>query len=123
MEENTSERNIEQALRKKIEDSIPGAKCLKFVSPGYSGVPDRIILLPGGRVAFVELKRPGKTPRQRQLFVQSRLRRLGFRVFGCVDSMSSVDEVIHYCWRVGLVGRATREKAEREEARGSGDGV
>ncbi len=33
-----------------------GGLCWKFVSPGTAGVPDRIVLLPGGRVALVELK-------------------------------------------------------------------
>ncbi len=50
------ERDIEQALRKKVE--ALGGKCLKWVCPGWSGVPDRIVLLPGGIVHFVETKRP-----------------------------------------------------------------
>lgn len=50
------ERDIEQKLRKKVEAC--GGKCLKWVCPGWSGVPDRIVLLPGGRVIFVETKRP-----------------------------------------------------------------
>ena len=98
-----NEKNIESALKEKIESSIPRAKCLKFVSPGFTGIPDRIILLPRGLVVFAELKRPGQKPRQRQLFVQAMLRRLGFPVFGCVDSMAAVDEVVRYCWEICLV--------------------
>lgn len=52
----TLEKDIEQKLRKMVESH--GGLCLKWVCPGWSGVPDRIILLPGGRVMFVETKRP-----------------------------------------------------------------
>ncbi len=50
------ERDIEKKLRTKVERC--GGKCLKWVCPGWSGVPDRIVLLPGGRIFFVETKRP-----------------------------------------------------------------
>ncbi len=50
------ERDIEQKLRRMVERR--GGWCLKWVCPGWSGVPDRIILLPRGRVIFVETKRP-----------------------------------------------------------------
>lgn len=50
------EREIEKALRKAVE--ARGGMCLKWVCPGWGGVPDRLILLPGGRVVFVETKRP-----------------------------------------------------------------
>lgn len=51
------ERTVEAALRKAVEDE--GGLCLKWVCPGHTGVPDRMILFPGGVIAFVELKRPG----------------------------------------------------------------
>ena len=50
------EKDIEQKLRKMVEKH--GGMCLKWVCPGWSGVPDRIVLLPGGRLVFVETKRP-----------------------------------------------------------------
>ena len=50
------EREIEAKLRKSVEAC--GGKCLKWVCPGWTGVPDRIVLLPGGRIIFVETKRP-----------------------------------------------------------------
>lgn len=50
------EKDIEGKLRKQVEKQ--GGKCLKWVCPGWTGVPDRIILLPGGRVHFVETKKP-----------------------------------------------------------------
>lgn len=51
------EKSIESILRKAVEDD--GGLCLKWVCPGHRGVPDRMILFPGGIIAFVELKRPG----------------------------------------------------------------
>lgn len=50
------EKDIEKNLRKLVERH--GGKCVKWVCPGWSGVPDRIILLPRGRIIFVETKRP-----------------------------------------------------------------
>ncbi|MGN1027800.1 MAG: hypothetical protein ACI4P4_15505 [Faecousia sp.] len=50
------EKDVEQALVRMVKRH--GGLCLKWVCPGHSGVPDRIILLPGGRVVFVETKRP-----------------------------------------------------------------
>jgi hypothetical protein len=50
------EKEVEQKLRQRVESY--GGKCLKWVCPGWSGVPDRIILLPRGRIFFVETKRP-----------------------------------------------------------------
>lgn len=51
------EKTVEAALREAVEDE--GGLCLKWVCPGHTGVPDRMILFPGGVIAFVELKRPG----------------------------------------------------------------
>jgi hypothetical protein len=55
--------------------------CLKFISPGWNGVPDRIVLLPGGKMGFVEVKKPGKNPRTLQLRRHKQIRNLGFQVF------------------------------------------
>jgi hypothetical protein len=53
---NQLEKDIEQKLRQTVEKL--GGRCLKWTCPGWSGVPDRIVLLPGGRIHFVETKRP-----------------------------------------------------------------
>lgn len=50
------EKEIEDKLRKAVK--ARGGWCLKWVSPGWRGVPDRIVLLPGARIWFVETKRP-----------------------------------------------------------------
>ena len=97
------EKDIERTLRNGIHEIIPKAKCLKFVSPGFTGVPDRIILLPGGLVVFAETKRPKDSERQRQLFVQTHLRRLGFTVFSTVDTPEKVQAVIDHCYHLYCV--------------------
>ena len=89
------EKDIERHLRDGVRNM--GGWCLKMVCPGFTGVPDRMILLPGGAMAFVETKRPGQRERQRQAFVQSRLRKMGFRVFSSVDSWAKVDDVLCWC--------------------------
>ena len=52
------EKDVEQSLLKQVK--MAGGQALKFVSPGHNGVPDRLILLPHGKVAFAEMKAPGK---------------------------------------------------------------
>ncbi len=89
------EKDVEKKLRTWLKHVVKGALCLKFVSPGYTGVPDRIILLPGGRIVFAELKRPKEKERKRQEYVQGKLRELGFEVFSSVDSAEKLHEVVH----------------------------
>jgi hypothetical protein len=81
------ESRIEKRLKNEIEKI--GGKALKFVSPGMSGVPDRIVLLPQGRIAFVELKASGKKLRPIQEYRAKELKSLGFRV-ECIDSIEKV---------------------------------
>lgn len=71
------EKEIERRLKTSVEGK--GGLCLKFVSPGWDGAPDRICLWPGGRVSFYEVKRPGKRARPLQLRRLEQLRRLGFK--------------------------------------------
>lgn len=74
---NQLEKEIEAKLRKMVE--AHGGLCLKWVCPGWTGVPDRILLLPGGHIYFVELKRPkGGQISRMQIWWQERLAKLGF---------------------------------------------
>ena len=89
------ESEIETALTRRV-NGLTGAKCVKFVSPGLSGVPDRLILLRGGVAAFAEVKAPGLRPRPLQNAVHKMLRRLGFKVF-VVDGPAGIEQVCKYC--------------------------
>ena len=66
---------------------------LKFVSPGMNGVPDRIVLMPDGKMAFVELKAPGKKPRPLQLKRKRMLEMLGFPVY-VVDNIEQIGGIL-----------------------------
>lgn len=83
--DNTLENAIEEKLRKRVKRY--GGRCLKWVSPGEAGVPDRIVLLPGGRIAFVETKRPkGGVLSPLQKYWGRTLRGLGFDVWVVWDA-------------------------------------
>ena len=85
------EKSIEAKLKKKVERA--SGMCLKLFSPMFTGLPDRIVLLPPGKVAFVEVKMKGKKPTARQLFVHHALRRIGFAVF-VLDDEADIDGII-----------------------------
>lgn len=85
------EREIEAYLRDEVKRL--GGIAYKFVSPGNDGVPDRLVCLPGGEVAFVELKAPGKKPTPLQERQIERLDLLGFTTF-ILDSRGAVDQFI-----------------------------
>ena len=77
------EKVIEQKLVKSVK--AMGGICPKFVSPGYDGMPDRQILLPNSKIAFAEIKAPGKKARPMQIARHEMLRRLGFKVYVIYD--------------------------------------
>ena len=82
---------IEEKLTKAVKQN--GGVCWKFTSPGTAGVPDRIILMPEGRIAFVEVKSPGEKPRPLQLSRHRLLRRLGFKVY-VLDTLEDIEKII-----------------------------
>ena len=86
------EKYIEQRLVTEVKKI--GGMALKFVSPGFDGVPDRLILLPNGKLAFVELKAPGKTLRPLQEKRKRQLESLGFLVF-CVDDIKQIKQILN----------------------------
>jgi hypothetical protein len=73
------EKQIEQKLVKAVKNM--GGIAPKLVCPGFDGMPDRIVLLPGGHMAFVEVKAPGEKPRPLQMARHGLLRRLGFKLY------------------------------------------
>ena len=85
------EKAIEQRLVKLVRQS--GGLCPKLVSPGMAGMPDRILLMPGGQMAFVEVKAPGEKPRMLQERRHAQLRDLGFRVF-VLDEMRQIPGIL-----------------------------
>ena len=85
------EKDIERKLVRAVRES--GGLALKFVSPGMAGVPDRLLLFPGGRVAFAEVKAPGEKPRPLQVHRIEQLRALGFFVY-VVDSPGKIEEIL-----------------------------
>ena len=85
------EKKIEQKLVTAVKKH--GGICPKFVSPGFGGMPDRLLLLPHGRFAFVEVKAPNQKPRPLQLSRHRLLRRLGFRVY-VLDALEDIDKII-----------------------------
>ena len=86
-----SEKQIEQELVKAVKTH--GGICPKLVCPGFDGMPDRLILLPGGKMAFAELKAPGRKPRALQLARHRLLRRLGFKVY-VIDRIGQINWVL-----------------------------
>ncbi len=85
------EGRVESRLVREVERR--GGKALKFTPPGWAGAPDRLVLLPGGRVAFVEVKAPGKKPRPLQRKRAEELQALGFPVY-VVDSQEAIERFI-----------------------------
>jgi len=83
----------ESYIESKLADKVKkmGGRCLKFTSPGVRGVPDRLILLPGGKIAFAELKAPGKKLGVLQKRWKQKLENLGFTVY-VIDSVELVEE-------------------------------
>ena len=87
MREKQTEQKLVSAVKKL------GGIAPKFMSPGLDGIPDRIVLLPGGHMAFVEVKAMGCKPRPLQLARHGMLRRLGFRVY-LVDSLEQIGGIL-----------------------------
>ena len=82
-----SEKQIEQKL--VTETRKKGGLAVKFVSPSFSGMPDRLVLVPHGVMGFVEVKAPGKKPRLLQVSRHAMLREMGFQVF-VLDAMEDI---------------------------------
>ena len=86
------EKQIENKLTRSVKKA--GGIALKFVSPDFAGIPDRLVLLPDGMCAFVELKAPGKHTRPLQTVRHRMLQKLGFKVY-VIDSTEQIEGVIN----------------------------
>lgn len=85
------EKTIESKLKKAVNKN--GGLCLKFISPSLTGIPDRMILMPGGKIAFAETKAPGEKMRRLQQTRKHQLEMLGFKVF-LVDDADEIGVII-----------------------------
>ena len=88
---NMLESLIEQHLVKEVNRR--NGLCLKFNSQSMTGIPDRIILMKNGTVAFVEVKQKGKKPRPLQELRMKQLRQLGFKVY-TLDEKEKIGEIL-----------------------------
>lgn len=86
------EKQIENMLTRSVKKA--GGIALKFVSPSFAGMPDRLVLLPDGVCAFVELKAPGKKPRPLQVARHKMLRSLSYRVY-VIDGIEQIGGMLH----------------------------
>ena len=94
------ESEVEKKLCKKVKEELHG-RAFKFVSPGQNGVPDRIVLVPMGRIYFVETKAPGKKLRKLQEWVQGLIQELGFVVLR-IDTVEKVEMFIRQVKKNGI---------------------
>ena len=85
------EKKIEAKLAEEVRQH--GGLAPQFTSPGFDGMPDRIVLMPGGHMAFVEVKAPGKKPRPLQAARHRLLRDLGFAVY-VLDDASQIGGIL-----------------------------
>ena len=85
------ERDVDRKLVREVLDR--DGLALKLSCPGMDGMPDRLILLTGGRVGFAEIKAPGQHPRPLQLRRKRQLETLGFRVF-MIDQPDQIGGVL-----------------------------
>lgn len=85
----TSEKVFERTLSKYVDDQ--GGMAVKLLSQFIKGLPDRMYLLQGGIVVFVEFKSTGKRPTKIQEYIHKRIQDLGFPVL-VVDSVETHEE-------------------------------
>lgn len=88
-----NEKLIERKLKSGVE--ALGGLAIKVTSPAFTGLPDRKVLMPGGRIWYVELKSPGKKQDARQKFVKAQLEALGFEVWVIDDEQQLHDFLAH----------------------------
>jgi hypothetical protein len=99
------EKLIEQKLVRAVKAA--GGIAVKFVSPGFDGMPDRLVLLPGRKLAFVEVKRVGCKPRPLQVKRHEMIRSLGFVVYVLDDERKILPMLSDICGGGGVCQQKT----------------
>lgn len=87
---------LEKQIERKLTEEIKKRDGISLKQTGMAGIPDRLVLLPGGRCAFVELKAPGEKPRKLQEIRMKQLKKLGVRTYvidGIQKIGDSLDEI------------------------------
>jgi hypothetical protein len=87
MQEKLLERKLVAAVKQK------GGLAIKLTSPSFTGLPDRMVLMPGKSIYFAELKTPGRKPSERQVYVMRQLHNLGFFAT-VIDTQSRLDSFL-----------------------------
>lgn len=87
-----SEKLLEKKLKKRTEEY--GGMCIKLICTHLNGLPDRLLLLPGGRLLFVEVKTTKQTPRRIQTMLHNKLKKLGFEVY-VVDTTAKINQLFN----------------------------
>lgn len=85
-----SEKIVERKLVELVK--INSGMCIKLLCDQLIGLPDRLCLFPGHKIAFVELKTTGQKPRRIQAYMHKKLRALGFRV----EVIDTIEDVISF---------------------------
>lgn len=85
----------EKEIEKKLVSAVKmmGGICPKFTSPGFDGMPDRLVLLPKRKFGFVEVKAPGEKPRPLQIARHKLLKKLGFKVY-VLDDIEQIGGIL-----------------------------
>lgn len=87
--------NSEKVIERKLVEAVKanGGMCIKLLCDNLLGLPDRMVLMPHSKIAFVELKTTGRKPRRIQVFMHKKLRALGFRV-DVIDTTEGINNFI-----------------------------
>lgn len=96
----TSEKWFERDLCTRVKKL--GGLCIKLSALGFAGIPDRLVLLPGGKVLFVELKSVGKYPEKLQRYWHRKLAALGFIVLVAGSTVKSYIDTLDLIWNLSL---------------------
>lgn len=89
-----SEKTLERKLNALVDQK--GGLSVKLLSKYINGLPDRMALLPGGVVFFVELKSTGQKPRRIQQYIMNKIRDLGFKVY-VIDNSNDIKKITELC--------------------------